>query len=353
MLNTKLSQKEMDEMRIGWDLVMDFDAIPLLDMDATKIIVKRVLEFLKSYGVETTSLKFSGNRGFHLMIPWESFPKKMHFTEETRKMYPELAQKIIDFIRFKIYDDLRDDLVKWKGSWSSLAEMLEGHPEEMSPYLFVDIENRWSSRHLFRLPYSINEKTGLVSVPLRLKDLKDFEKEDARPEKVRGVIPYPEIPESIEMAELIEDVDYHFRTVKEEKKKEEKKTPMIRGRIPEASFPPCIKNIMKGLNDGRKRSLFILVNFLRKANWSWEEIEKRIHEWNSKNNPPLKDNYINTQIKWFSRQNRSLLPPNCDNQHFYVDIGICTPDNICKSVKNPASYLLRKVRRPKRRRVKR
>jgi len=33
--------------------------------------------------------------------------------------------------------------------------------------------------------------------------------------------------------------------------------------IPEKYFPPTIKNILEGLEDGRKRGLFILINFYR------------------------------------------------------------------------------------------
>ena len=72
--------------------------------------------------------------------------------------------------------------------------------------------------------------------------------------------------------------------------------------------------------------------------WKKDEIEKRIFEWNKKNRPPLRDNYISTQLKWFERQNRDLLPPNCDNQQFYKSFGVCQPDKKCKKVKSPVVY---------------
>ena len=36
------------------------------------------------------------------------------------------------------------------------------------------------------------------------------------------------------------------------------------------------------------------------------------------------------------------LPPNCDNESYYLDIGICHPDSLCKQIKNPVSYTLRR-----------
>jgi DNA primase large subunit len=123
--------------------------------------------------------------------------------------------------------------------------------------------------------------------------------------------------------------------------------------VPEEHFPPCIKNhIFKGVTDGRKRSVFILVNFLRNMGWNVDQIEKRLVEWNEKNYPPLRTNYLRSQLRWHFRQDRNLLPPNCDNQNFYISMGVCDPDEICKggtdkiTIKNPANYPFRKMRKP-------
>jgi hypothetical protein len=73
-------------------------------------------------------------------------------------------------------------------------------------------------------------------------------------------------------------------------------------------------------------------------------------EWNSKNVPPLRNSYLRTQLRWHFRQDRNLLPPNCDNENFYVAMSICHPDNICKgnidkiTIKNPVNYPFRKLK---------
>ncbi len=48
-------------------------------------------------------------------------------------------------------------------------------------------------------------------------------------------------------------------------------------------FPPCIKGLMEGVkSDGRKRALFILLNFLTGVGYDTNSIEKIISEWGKK-----------------------------------------------------------------------
>ena len=114
--------------------------------------------------------------------------------------------------------------------------------------------------------------------------------------------------------------------------------------IPKQFFPPCIKNILKGLEDGRKRSVFILINFLRSLGWDFDSIEKELYEWNKRNKEPLRENYIASQLKWH-KKNPIYLPPNCDNRNYYLDIGVCQPDPLCKGIKNPVTYSFKSRRR--------
>jgi hypothetical protein len=104
--------------------------------------------------------------------------------------------------------------------------------------------------------------------------------------------------------------------------------------------------ILAGLIDGRKRSLFTLINFLRMCNWGWPEIEQTIWEWNERNKPALPRNTIVSQLRWGQANARN--PWNCppDGQ-LYVDIGVCRPDNICRAgtqyivIKSPIVYPFR------------
>ena len=97
-----------------------------------------------------------------------------------------------------------------------------------------------------------------------------------------------------------------------------------------------------GLSDGRKRALFILINFLTSLGWNYDDIEKYLKEWNKKNNEPLRENYLLGQLRYHKTQKKKILPANCNNMMYYVDIGVCKPDNLCTKIKNPVSYALRK-----------
>ena len=111
--------------------------------------------------------------------------------------------------------------------------------------------------------------------------------------------------------------------------------------VTEDMFPPAIKKLLKGLDEGRKRALFVLLTFLRSVGFSAEEINKRVREWNEKNEPPLKEGYIRSQIDWHLKQKKKILPPNYTNDAFYRDIGLIDKK---QKVKNPLVDVMRKVR---------
>ncbi len=343
-IETRLSDKKLDEMRIGWDFIIDIDSA--IGLEASKLAAKRVVDFLRKYGIKKPGLKFSGNRGFHIGVPWKAFPRKIDY-EETKKQFPKIPQILASFLRDKIRDSLMQDLIKMKGSVRSLVDELDRHLEELNPYMFVEIEKDWGSRHLFRMPYTINEKTlseGKCLVTMPVKDLDSFKRDDASIKKVSKVIDFFQKTNEGEATGLVIDaMDWYGKVKKKEENRSKNKKKIKRtSRIPRERFPPCIKNILNGISDGRKRSVFILANFLNNMGWGREEIEKTIFDWNKRNNPPLKDNYIKTQLKWFERQRREILSPNCDNQQFYKSFGVCTPDKKCSKIKNPVVYPFKK-----------
>jgi len=202
---------------------------------------------------------------------------------------------------------------------------------------------------MFRAPYSLNEKTWFVSVPLTKQELENFNIELAKPEKIR-IEEFLKTGEKDEAAGLLIDaMDFAAKNKKEPEQK--KQRIIIAGKIPETSFPPCIKNALNGLSDGRKRSIFILTNFLRLMNWSQEEIENKINEWNEKNKGPLPKSIINSALRWNMTNQRTT--PNCNGNgkgSLYYDF-ICTPDETCRKIKNPVSYSFKKIPRFKPKRI--
>lgn len=336
-----------DNIRTGWDLVMDIDCDE--SMEYAKIAAVKILEALEDFGVEHHSVKFSGNRGFHIGVRREAFPDKI----EGRTMaewYPDLPQAIVDFLR----NELKEELVmafldidpELEGEMQQYAE--EQGEDGLNPYGVCDIENNWGDRHLFRLPYSINEKSWCISLPLAKDEVMDFEKEDAEFEKFRDIDGVEERfldeYEEDEAANLaIEALDWRARNQTPDDKEHtsfdtEFDIPM--DAIDEEHFPPTIKNILDGLKDGRKRAVFILITFLVHCGYDWDSIKGMLAEWNQRNDEPLDENYIRTQLNWHRKQDEPLMPPNFDAEGFYRDLGVYAEDSLTENVNNPVSYAL-------------
>ena len=71
----------------------------LLDIDSkyleySKILAKYALKVLGFYGVKNVGIKFSGSKGFHIIIPCKAFPKEINGvkTSEMFPVYQELLQ---------------------------------------------------------------------------------------------------------------------------------------------------------------------------------------------------------------------------------------------------------------------
>ncbi len=267
-------------------------------------------------------------------------------------MYPEAPRIIASFIRSKIRKKLLGELISSKGGVKRLIETLDEAPSKLNPFYFVEIEKGWGNRHMFRAPYSFNEKTWLVSLPI--SHINSFLPKDAEP---GTVLDKQEQHSDFFGAEgdatdlMTDAMDWHAVRKKEEPKTE-KKFVRWEQKISEEHFPPCIKLILQGLDDGKKRSIFTLVNFLKMMNWTPEEIEKRMFEWNANNRPPLPNSIILSTIRYHGR--REAAPPaNCFNNDYYVSFGVCRPDDICKFMNknrtsNPIAYPFKKMKPAKR-----
>ncbi len=417
-ISMDMDEEEFNNLRTGWDLVIDIDC---KYFDYAKLAAQAVIETLKRFGIENVGLKFSGNKGFHIVVPWKAFPKEINEIP-TERFFPDLPRKLIEFLRNyseKVFkESLPEDFyaqfknakikrgIKCKNC-NELADIYERidlhcnfckigemkkvskdfvrekyfcpeckremiqkskleiyeckkcnldstkNPDKFSSTEEIDLFGLMgldfiliSPRHLFRSPYSLHEKTGLSSVVLTQSELKDFEPKQANPldVRIRSFSPEPKENEAQEL--IIEALDWYKNREISEGKDEKKITgkyanfkPIKVNNLMEDQFPPCIQNILKGLEDGKKRSLFVLINIFRSVGMEKQEMEKKIFEWNQKNKPPLKKGYIDGQLKW-TYNNKPKLPPNC--KKFYQEIGICKPDGYCSKIKNPLNYVIRK-----------
>ncbi|MBI2148083.1 hypothetical protein HYU23_00225 [Candidatus Woesearchaeota archaeon] len=349
LLESGLAKRQLDELRFGWDLLVDIDS---KNLDFGLMCGELIIEALKFHDVKNYSLKFSGNRGLHIGIPFEAFPKevnnvniKNYFPDGVRVISEYLKDMIKDFLSSKILSKYKvEDAVKSTGK--NLNDVVVNG--KFDPFKLVDIDSVLiSSRHLFRCAYSINEKSGLVSIPI--KDIKDFNIENAKMENVKFNLKFldPENSVKDEARELlIQAFDWAKKTsFIEEKKTFEKKFEVPKTAIKTDYFPSCILKLMGGVKeDGRKRSIFVLVNFLQNMGWNLEDIEGFLLEWNKKNYEQLREGYIKSQISWFKRQKKIVPPPNCDNESYYKTMGVKCENGICNRCKNPVNYAFRMLK---------
>lgn len=353
-LDPLLKKQEMEKLRTGWDLVIDIDCP---HWTYSKMIADLVVKALRHYDIDAISVKFSGNKGFHIGVPFEAFPRVVA-GEDISNKFPDYIRiiglylkEMIGKVFVKKVLELEDNDIN-KVATNLKKDLKEITMEKrLDPDKIIDIDTILiSSRHLYRMPYSLHEKSGLVSIPIHPDKILEFDKESAKPDNIQVD---PELRfldrENIRpnQAKHLFDKSTELMTIKRSKEEfQERETPyedIPENAIPEQFFPPCIHNILKGLEDGKKRSLFIITNFLVSVGWDYEKIEQALKEWNKKNKEPLREVSIVGQIRYHKQQKKKVLPPNCQNRMYYKDFGICKPDNLCNKIKNPVQYAKRKT----------
>ncbi len=374
-LRTGMLKDDMDKLRKGFELIIDID---IKDFEFAKACTKIFFDELSKHGIKNIGVKYTGGKSFHLGVPFEAFPDRIDY-KPTKSQYPIIPQVIISYLKQKTFPKLADVILKLEPDIEKIASRLNLPAAALVGTGGLDVDKiidssrkmMWqdagielidkavtgfvggaitefglfTSRHMFRLPYSLHESSLLASLPIKISAIDKFDKNDAAPENVKVKENFLDrsMRDSDGMESLVrEAMDLNSSKMKQE---EAKKKFIITNsdKITEAFFPPSIKKIMAGLADGRKRSVLILFNFLRNMNWTDGEIENFISSWNEKNTPPLPLNYMRSQIRWL-RASRRMLPPNFENENFYRSMGINCDVEINAGSKNPVTFAIREFR---------
>ncbi len=419
-ISTDATPEQLNQIKIGWDFLIDIDSKYL---DYSKIAAELIIKALEYHGVKNIGIKFSGSKGFHIIVPWKAFPQEID-DELIKDKFPEYPRLIAAYIGQMIQDKLdkkildMSDIEELKKTGKTLQEAICKKCEniateqksskyvcpnpkcraEMQSTTAIKSKLRCPScngdmhriskniifvcttcntnsqkspnqfekrktirhhidavdiilvapRHLFRVPYSLHEKTALASVVLEKHEIQDFQPHDANPLKIKikNFLPQPEKEEAREL--LLQAIDWEKRTNTNStpKKKFTGKSIDVKNlTITEDMFPNCIKYILKGIKqDGRKRALFILFGFFSSLEFPQEYIEEKLEKWNKKNHKPLRDGYIKSQISWFTKN--KILPPNCDKPH-YKELGAQCISCQKQGIKNPINYTIKQAMRTK------
>ena len=431
-IKTDMTKEQYNKIKIGWDLLIDIDSKYL---DYSKIAAKLLIAVFKRHGINNVGIKFSGSKGFHILIPFKAFPKEVQ-GELTKDKFPEWPRLIAEYLFENIKEPMNRKILSLSGR-EKLEEQGELVSEQICPkcgditgtktigkYICTDIKcgtevesmksnrkqiicpscngkmNRvskreihfcekckintakieaskhtvggetrinkvnfekrdiikstedsvdfvlMSSRHLFRVPYSLHEKTAFASIVIDKDDIDNFKPTDADPLKI--VKPKPFMPKCVEGEArdlLIQSLEWNTSKIKpEETKKYSGGAIDIKGlSISDDMFPPIINKILKGIKtDGRKRALSLLLSFFTSLEFPEELIVERISEWNKKNYQPLKDGYVKSQIAWHVKNKR--MPPNYDKP-IYKEFGILGAQE--SGIKNPINYTIKMAMRAK------
>ncbi|MBI5148976.1 hypothetical protein HZA33_04825 [Candidatus Pacearchaeota archaeon] len=350
-IGTELNEQQMNSLRTGWDLILDIDS-PYIEYG--KITAQLLIEALNFHNIHNIGIKFSGNKGFHIGVSWHAFPKKINELE-IKNFFPQGPRFIAAYLKEIISKTLGERILEL----NTLKELSQTFKKKESELLKDNIFNPFSileldtilisPRHLFRMPYSLHEKKGLASIVIQKEQIKSFHPGWAKPDRVfpKQFLPEPEQNEASEL--LRQALDWssrHKKTIQQEQEtgKYKGQEIIVKDLSPEF-YSPCIKKILGGMKqDGRKRALFILLNYLKSINMEQDKIEKVVSEWNTKNYKKLHEGYIRTQIEWFKRQ-KKMLPPNCDKP-LYKELALCSEevrDPLCSKIKNPVNYSIKRL----------
>ncbi|MBI3033446.1 hypothetical protein HYY69_08285 [Candidatus Woesearchaeota archaeon] len=408
-LSPTLKKDELDDLRIGWDLVLDIDC---KFWEYAKYIAHLLVEELKAHGVNSISVKFSGSKGFHIGVPFAAFPDTVQ-GKETRLLFPEAPKRISLYLKDRIEPKLVEYLLSNKSKESLAKELHKENIEQVyckkcsnkqeisqqtSEFVCPQCQKKIieardmqfqlcpdcktiemmqttkanlckkcnskefirkydlsevleidtiliSSRHLYRMPFSLHEKTGLCSVPIPLNSILSFEKQDALPSKITTEIIFLDSSSTIngEAGKLLFNA-FEYKpviTYEDPTMALKKEFDIPEQAIPIDLFPPCMLKGLQGMNDGKKRFMFALSNFLEKVGWQHQQIESLLLQWNEKNAEQLREVIIRGQLNHRKATKKKMLPPNC--MSFYQDLGVCQPDHLCQKIKNPVQYATRKA----------
>ena len=127
-LNSEMQVREMNELRKSWDLLIDIDS-QFLDFSkiATKILIKK----LEEYGIRNYGIKFSGSKGFHIIVSGKAFPKELEGMRMSEN-FPEWPRAICEFLIEKIKPEYNKEIAREEINFHALEKRTKLTKEELT-----------------------------------------------------------------------------------------------------------------------------------------------------------------------------------------------------------------------------
>ena len=210
------------------------------DLEEAQIYLQKLIYNLEDYKIDINTCRFyfSGAKGFHVMIPSQYFKAKP--SEDIHKRFRKIAIELAKGINIDtaIYDKTR----------------------------------------IFRLPNTINEKTGLHKVELYPFEATSLEIIDIQ-KKALLPIERLEIETEYDISEELTEL-YH----------EDLNKKVIKGEQAKVNTKICMSKLMTGVGKGERDNVGVRVaSHLRQSGLTPKMMFVALDEWNKTNNPPLTD----------------------------------------------------------------
>lgn len=250
--------------------------------------VAGVVVFFKSMGFNEDDIKiyFSGSKGFHVII-----------SPITLGIMPNKDLNLL----YKAWAVYLNHIVAIKN---------------------IDLRI-YDRKRLFRIPNTINGKTGLYKIRVPLSLVKSLSHEDMCEVAKFNVNLIEESEDKINKRGAI-----NFYTKSQNFFKKYKKQEPVKVILPETKkeLLPCVKVLLEtGAEKGyRNNTLVLLANSLFQSGYNQIEVYELMKEWNKLNDPPLKISEVDSTVK-------SAYAMVTSGKHYgcsaFKDLGLCTDEN--------------------------
>jgi hypothetical protein len=138
---TGMTTDQYNKIRTGWDFLIDIDA---KFFDYAKIAAIALIKMLEHHGVKNIGIKYSGSKGFHILIPSRAFPEEL-FGEKTKNMFPEWPRAIAGYLKEMTAEKINNDIINMTGreKLKEKGELVQEHscPNCKTPTIEKEVSN--------------------------------------------------------------------------------------------------------------------------------------------------------------------------------------------------------------------